>query len=166
MKAAVESVRRGLFSAQGVQARVRTICAALVVLLLSMIATDFLGILDGSEARTAAKKGESNEPGGGLGSQPIDDWVAAVGKRSLFKPAIPLPSRPMAHESVNRVRGMLSLHGIMDREGHRVAYISVKGLGMKPFRAGDEVEDLFRVIRIEPGRVQVEIAGERLELEM
>ena len=84
----------------------------------------------------------------------------------MFKPAIPLPSRPMARESVNRVRGLLTVHGILELGGQRVAYINVKGMGMKAYKAGDEVEELFKVIRIEPRKVEVEITGERLELEM
>ena len=166
MKRLVESVRRRLSLPGGLQARLRRFSGAVVLLLLPLITADLLGLLDGAEARSAVTGGGVGGPDIATRNQHIDAWLAAVGKRSLFKPAIPLPSRPMARESVNRVRGMLSVHGIMDREGQRVAYISIKGLGMKPYKVGDEVEELFKVTRIDPRKVEVEITGERLELEM
>lgn len=94
----------------------------------------------------------------------VKAMLNGIQKRRLFMPAIPLPVRSMARESVNRVRGMLSLHGITKMNGERMAYINVEGMGMKPFKAGDQVEDLFKVTSIEEQVVEVEIAGERVEL--
>ncbi len=160
-----DNVRRRLWPADA-QARLRVISGAAVALLVPLFGAEILGVFDGTVAPAGSAAGVNVVPGLGPRDGAIDAWMNVVERRSLFKPAIPLPSRPMAREAVSRVRGLLSVHGILDRDGQPVAYINVKGMGMKPYAVGEGVDDLFEVTRIENGKVEVEITGERLELEM
>jgi hypothetical protein len=80
--------------------------------------------------------------------------------RALFEPAVPLPTRRIAQQSVDRVLQLLALRGVLEIQGVPTAYIEIKGEGMKGFRVGDGVEDLFTVTRIEGRNVEVRIAGE------
>jgi hypothetical protein len=95
----------------------------------------------------------------------IDTWQKLVGRRRLFKPAIPLPARRMAGKTVAKVRDMIRLNAIMDRNGQRVAYIRIQDIGLQPFKVGDSLDELFAVTRIDPESVEVEIAGERIRLD-
>jgi hypothetical protein len=162
----VGGLRRCLVRLSGGHARVRVVSGLLSAVLMvgiggevaRMLAsepTDPQGVRGGLEGFTAVARDPQ-----------IQGWLEAIQKRPLFKPAIPLPARGMARESVNRVRGLLSLHGILDRGGELTAYINVKGLGMASYKVGDRVEELFKVTRIEDRRVELEIAGERVELEL
>jgi len=98
--------------------------------------------------------------------QTLDAWRAAVGQRSLFKPAIPLPARRVAGQTVERVRNMVRLNAIMVRDDELIAYIRIKDIGLRPFRVGDRIEELFAVTRIDPRSVELEIAGERIRLDL
>jgi len=114
---------------------------------------------DGSMDRTHSRPADD-------AANAIDKWLNAVGRRRLFKPSIPLPARRMAGQTVDKVRSMIRLNAIMVKDGERVAYIRIQNLGLRPFRVGDEVEDLFAVTRIDQNSVEVEIAGERIKLDL
>ena len=159
-------LRRLAGGLRGWHARVRAV---------SGLAAAALAVGIGSEVCRMRVRAPADAAGGRVGLEGFESaagegevrgWLEAIERRPLFKPAIPLPARGMARESVNRVRGMLSVHGILERGGELTAYIHVKGLGMSSYRAGDGVEELFKVTRIEEKRVEVEIAGERVELEL
>jgi hypothetical protein len=96
----------------------------------------------------------------------VSDRLHVVQDRQLFEPSVPLPSRGMAKQSVDRIKHMVSLHGIMLRNDERVAYIKVQGLGLRAFREGDSVDEMFKVTLIERDRVELDIVGERVILEM
>jgi len=159
------NLRRRLWPA-GVQAKLRVASGAALALLVPLLGAEILGAFDGAmapaESAASASIASDFNPRDGA----IDAWLNAVGRRSLFKPAVPLPSRPMAREAVSRVRELLSVHGILDRDGQPVAYINIRGMGMRPYEVGEGVDEMFEVTRIENGKVEVEITGERLELEM
>ena len=70
----------------------------------------------------------------------------------------------MAKHAVEKILGMLALSAITDIDGHKVAYIRVKGFGMRRFREGEGMEEMFKVLRIGRKSVQLEVVGERLEL--
>lgn len=94
------------------------------------------------------------------------DWLAALQRRNLFEPAVPLPTRRVARQSVDRIMGMLSLNAIMKVSEGYVAYIQVKGFGLKRLREGEGVQELFRVLRIGPKAVELDVVGERMKLEL
>jgi hypothetical protein len=93
-----------------------------------------------------------------------ETWLPIIHRRVLFEPAVPLPSRRVAKQSVDKVLAMLALRSITEVDGQLVAYISVKGFGMRCFRQGDGIEDLFKITRMARKAVEMEIAGERTEL--
>lgn len=100
----------------------------------------------------------------GPASREARDWTAIIQRRSLFEPAVPLPSRNVARQSVDKVLAQLTLNATM-RDGETpVAFIRVKGYGLKKFREGEGIEEMFKVIRIEGGSVELQVAGERMKL--
>lgn len=162
------SRRRGLKQRLGLhhrQGQVRALSVVLNAVLVWVIGTEVVRMLRPVD-RSSMLEGEAMV--GGIG-QPADKQdlahlLAETQRRRLFMPATPLPVRSMARDSVNRIKNMLSLHGIMKLNNERVAYINVEGMGMKSYRPGDENEELFKVTRIEDQVIEVEIAGERMEL--
>lgn len=107
----------------------------------------------------------------GSKSQDVPDVNSQISRidfagRHLFQPASPLPSRRMAEQSVEKIVSRLSLHGVMQLNGQTIVYIQIKGLGLRPFRVGDGVEDMFTVRRIGKNDVELEIVGESIELKL
>lgn len=149
------------------QARARWCMAAGMLLLAAMIAREILWPEQIPAATTLPMLAWA---GGGQarfsGSDSIGEWQGLVEDRRLFKPALPLPSRSVAQQSVERIKGLLSLHGIVELNGEKVAYVQIKGEGLKSLRAGDSVEDMFTVTCIEGRVVELDIVGERVMLGM
>lgn len=94
------------------------------------------------------------------------EWLATVQKRTLFEPAVPLPSRNVAKQSVEKIVSQLTLSAIMQDGGQYVAYIRVKGYGLKRLREGEGIDELFRITRIENGSVDLDVVGERVKLRL
>ena len=86
--------------------------------------------------------------------------------RRMFQPAIPLPSRQVANQSVERIKDLLSLKAITRLNRQPVAYIKIKDVGLKSFRQGEGIEGLFTVTRIDEKIVELEIVGERIQMEL
>lgn len=143
---------------------VRAALAATIVILSGLTLLQLIG--------PPANAGQRDQPIRGLANRPtpagpvIDtvDWTSMVQRRRLFQPAVPLPTRRTAHQSVERIRSQLSLHAIMQRNGDPVAYIRVKGAGLRRFAVGSGIEDMFRVLRIGRNSAEIEIVGERVQL--
>jgi hypothetical protein len=79
----------------------------------------------------------------------------------LFKSENPQHDKPMADKTIERIKSQLKLQCIMDLEGERVAYVKVKGEGMKRCRSGDTVSNLFTVLNINETSVEITIVGHR-----
>jgi hypothetical protein len=160
-----KAVRLGRTRHRDPHARLRQCSAALSLVLAAMIGMDVCSFAPAHVSARPERDG-AQASARWPGEDQIDAWLEQVQTRPLFKPATPLPARPMARESVNRVRGLLSLHGIMERDGEPVAYINVRGLGMKAYRLGDDEPNVFKVMVIRDRSVELEIVGERVELEL
>jgi len=147
----------------GLHSRIRLVSLALALLLIVLAAAELVWP-PAASARIA-----SDAPGAAaLEVGPIapgeTSWLPVIRRRSLFEPAVPLPSRRMAKHAVDRILAMLALSAITDIDGQKVAYIRVKGFGMRRFREGEGMEEMFKVLRIGRKSVQLEVVGERLEL--
>jgi hypothetical protein len=79
----------------------------------------------------------------------------------LFKSENYQSDKPMADKTIERIRSQLKLQCIMDLDGEPVAYVKVKGDGMKLCRCGDTVSDLFTVLNINKTSVEINIVGHR-----
>lgn len=79
----------------------------------------------------------------------------------LFKSENLQRDKPMADKTIERIRSQLKLQCIMDLEGELVAYVKVKGEGMKRCRSGDTVNNLFSVLNINKTSVEITIVGHR-----
>ena len=149
------------------QARARGSMAAVMLLLVALIATEILWSQPGPVATTLPLSTRAGSRQANFsGDDSMGEWQRLIESRRLFKPALPLPSRNVAQQSVERIKGLLSLHGIVELNGDRVAYIQIKGEGLESFREGDGVRDLFTVTRIEGSAVELDIVGERVMLGM
>ena len=71
--------------------------------------------------------------GGTSGERALEapDWKRTVTRRRLFYPLEPLPTRGVADKSVQRIKERLALNAILNKDGKRIAYIYIKGLGVK-----------------------------------
>ncbi len=142
----------------------REMLAGLGAILLCLNVIELARSSDVQEGPAAALANANAEPA--AAAPDLQDAPAILRQRNLFEPAVPLPSRRVAKQSVDRIVGMLSLNAILESGGRYVAYMQVKGFGMKRFGEGEGIEDLFRVLRIEPRRVELEVVGERVKLEL
>jgi len=147
----------------GLHARTRVVSLALALLLMVLAVAELV------RPGVASVGIASDAPGGAslvmAGNAPDETgWLPVIRRRSLFEPAVPLPSRRMAKHAVEKILGMLALSAITDIDGQRVAYIRVKGFGMRRFCEGEGMEEMFKVLRIGRKSVQLEVVGERLEL--
>jgi hypothetical protein len=95
---------------------------------------------------------------------PVQSWQRIAASRHLFQPSAKLPTRRQTARSVEQVRSRLKLRGVLAIAGKPVAYVEVKGLGLKQFSEGDQTDD-FKVVRITPRLVQLEILGEEVSLQ-
>jgi len=147
-----------------VHVRLMSVLSGLVLLLLIAIElTGLEGVVSADRNISADRIADASLS---QSDEMIASWLAVVGKRSLFKPAIPLPGRRVANQTVEKILSVVSVHGIMELDGHQVAYLKIKGVGMRPFQVGDHVEEMFAVTRIDDRTVELEVAGERIELDL
>ena len=75
----------------------------------------------------------------------------------LFKPAAPLRTNPVADRTIETILSKLSLKWITKINEEPVAFIAVKGTGIKKCRKGDYVQDMFTVLSVEKDSVRVSI---------
>lgn len=87
--------------------------------------------------------------------------VAQIIRPGLFKSENYQSDKPMADKTIERIRSQLKLQCIMDLGGKPVAYVKVKGVGMKLCRCGDTISDLFTVLNINKTSVEINIVGHR-----
>lgn len=87
-----------------------------------------------------------------------------VVRLNLFKAATPLRDKPMADKTVERIKSQLKLQCLMEMNGQRVAYINIKGVGLKKCCVGDCVNDLFTVLNINENDVEIMIVDHKVTL--
>jgi len=84
-----------------------------------------------------------------------------VVRRGLFKPATPLRDKPMADKTIERIRSQVKLQCIMEINGEPIAYVNIKGAGLKKCKVGDSVKDLFTVVNIREKSIEISIVGHK-----
>jgi hypothetical protein len=87
--------------------------------------------------------------------------VAKIIRAGLFKSETPLRDKPMADKTIERIKSQLELQCIMELNGEPVAYVNIKGIGMKKCKIGDSVSDLFTVLNIGKKSIEITIVGHR-----
>ncbi len=92
--------------------------------------------------------------------------VTTITRTDLFKPATILADKPMAEKTVERIKSQLKLQCIMRVNGKTVAYINIKGIGLKRCQIGERVEDIFTVIDIGEKAVETTIIGHKVTLSL
>jgi hypothetical protein len=109
----------------------------------------------------------SSAPAAGAdGGSEADRRLAKVMRQGLFKPASPQQDKPMADQTIARIRSSLKLQSIIRIAGQPVAYVNVKDSGLKKCRVGECVSDLFTVLSIADRSVEISILGHRTVLEL
>lgn len=103
---------------------------------------------------------------GSEGGSEMPRRLAGVMRQGLFKPAAPQRDKPMADQTIERIRASLRLQCIIEMAGQSVAYVHVKDLGLRKCRVGDSVSDLFTVLSVGERSVEVSILGHRTILEL
>ena len=98
--------------------------------------------------------------------QPAFSELTTMTRSDLFKPATVLADKPMAEKTVERIKSQLKLQCIMRIKGKTVAYISIKGTGLKRCRIGERIEDLFTVVDIGDKTVEATIVGHKVTLSL
>jgi len=76
----------------------------------------------------------------------------------MFQPATGLADRPLADKTIERIKGQLKLQCVMEMDGEPVAYINIKGVGLKKCTVGENVNDLFTVLDINKQNKSVKIS--------
>ena len=86
-------------------------------------------------------------------------------RSGLFKPSTGV-SKPMADKTIQKIKSRLKLQCVMEMSGEKVAYIHIKGIGLKKCGVGDSIEDLFTVININKNDVELSIIEHKVTLRM
>lgn len=89
--------------------------------------------------------------------------VAEIIRPGLFKSETPLSDKPMADKTIEKILSQLKLQCIMNLNGEPVAYIRIKGEGMKKYKIGD-VTDQFTVLDIGETSIEISIIGHKAVL--
>ena len=85
-------------------------------------------------------------------------------KPGLFKPETQLSDRPIADKTIQTIKSKLTLQCIMEKDGEPVAFIKVKGEGLKECFVGDSVGDMFTVLSIQKKSIKVSIVDHEVKL--
>ncbi|UCE04593.1 MAG: hypothetical protein JSW07_13305 [bacterium] len=87
-------------------------------------------------------------------------------RSGLFKSEAILSDKPMADKTIERIRSQLKLQCIMELNGEPVAYVSIKGVGLKKCKVGDSISDFFTVLNINEKSIEITIVGHRAILSL
>ncbi len=98
--------------------------------------------------------------------QPVFSELATKIRSDLFKPATLLADKPMAEKTVERIKSQLKLQCIMRVNGKAVAYINIKGSGLKRCEIGECIEDIFTIVDIGDKAVETTIIGHKVTLSL
>jgi hypothetical protein len=125
------------------------------------LASNTAGISSGTNIVTANRLSEVSEPKFADFSE-----LASIVRRGLFKSATPSRDKPMADKTIERIRSQVELQCIMELNGERVAYVNIKGTGLKKCKVGDCVNDLFTVLNIDGRSIEITVVGHKTKLNL
>ena len=91
---------------------------------------------------------------------------AKVVRPGLFRAATLSRDKPMADKTIERIISQLKVQCIMELNGEPVAYVNIKGVGLKKCKAGDSVNDLFTVTNIYEKSIEITIVGHKTILSL
>ena len=132
------------------------VAGALVFQLVMMFLLDSTTFPTSSTVNTI----DPNNLSGLLNSNTMDcPEFAKVMRRGLFRAATPSRDNVIADKTVERIRSQLKLKCITELNGEPVAYVNIKGIGLRKCAAGDSVDDLFTVININEKSIEITIVG-------
>ena len=148
---------------------VRGILAGVLVLLASVFSAEMV-----MEVRVDDVSGEHGAPaaaGSDIGEFPASEClkaerVAGVFRRGFFKPATPIADKPMADGTIERICSQLKLQCVVELGGEATAYIYVKGAGLKKCQAGDSVGEMFTVLEVKSGSVDLSVLEHKVTLSL
>jgi len=103
-----------------------------------------------------------------LHSQGLSSPASRVPIRSgLFKSAARL-RRATEDKTVEIIKSQLTLCSLTSLKGAPIAFVSIKGKGMRPCRIGETITDRFKVldINLEQNKVDIEITGKKTTLNL
>ena len=83
--------------------------------------------------------------------------LGEVYRAGLFKGSGGLSRKPLADKTIERIKSQLTLKCVMEMNGQLVAYINIKGMGLKKCRVGDSISDLFGVLDINKQNKSVDV---------
>ena len=83
---------------------------------------------------------------------------AIICRPGMFRPATGFQDKPLANRTIERIKDQLKLQCVMEMNGQSVAYINIKGVGLKKCCVGDNVNDLFTVLDINKPNKSVDIS--------
>ena len=113
---------------------------------------------------TASK--DVNDFGEWLQSQGLCSSASFTPIRSgLFKSASRLRRAP-EDKTVERIKSQLKLRSLTSLKGVPIAFVTVEGEGMRPFRIGETIVDSVKVLDIDlqQNQVEIEVAGTKTTL--
>ena len=107
----------------------------------------------------------SNGIGSGDANDTMDNIeLANEYSPKMFKAATPLNNKPMANKEIQRIKSQLQLQCVMEMGGAPVAYINIKGNGLKKCTIGERVGDLFTVLDIAKDHIEIQVLEHKLTL--
>lgn len=92
--------------------------------------------------------------------------AAEVFRRGFFKPSTPIADKPMADGTIERICSQLKLQCVVELGGEATAYIYVKGAGLKKCQAGDSVGEMFTVLEVKSGSVDLSVLEHKVTLSL
>lgn len=92
--------------------------------------------------------------------------LSKIMRQGLFKSVTPLRDKPMADKTIERIKSQLKLQCIMEMNGEPVAYVNIKGAGLKKCKVGDSVSDLFTVLNINKKSIEITIVDHKVTLSL
>lgn len=95
----------------------------------------------------------------------IAELLSAI-RPGLFKAAASLQDQPMADKTIEKIKSQLKLQCVMQMDGQPIAYIHIKGVGLKKCAAGDNVNDLFTVLNVNKDCVDISIVDHKVTLHL
>lgn len=87
-------------------------------------------------------------------------------RSGFFQPPRRFRTSKSPDSTVEKILSQLKLHCITEIDQQPIAYIKIKGIGLRRCTVGDTVEDRFTVLDIHERAVKIDITGEQLELSL
>ena len=144
---------------------VTTMLSAAIVVMLAVIILQLALPVSVSSIKVGDTSRSHNVSARSIVTRPHEDRpLVKVMRRGLFKPATPLADKPLADKTIQKIKSQLKLQCIMEMTGTPVAYINIKGMGLRQCKVGDSISDLFTLASINKNSVDVTIIGHKVTL--